>query len=137
MGHDVELQTQVEGDPPAPAWQIWFKPHAGELPQLQTPATEQLSAFVGSHVTHAPPAAPHALIEGVSHAAPEQQPFAHVCEQPVQALFTQLSLPGHPLQAVPPVPQAPGEVPAMHVFPEQQPVGQEVPLQTQDPFEQT
>jgi hypothetical protein len=128
VGHDVELQTH------AMFRQTWPAPHAGPVPQLQAPDAEQLSAFVESHAEHALPPEPQAVIDGVSHVAPEQHPLAHVCVQPEHALPAQLDGDGQGLQEDPPVPHASFAVPGMHwLVLEQHPLGHDVALQTQAP----
>ena len=104
---------------------------------MHEPELEQLSALVGSQAEQAPPPAPQVPSAGASHAAPAQQPVAHVCEQPSHTLFTQFALLGQLLHADPPAPHAPLAVPGRQTLPEQHPVGHEVLLHTHDPPEQT
>lgn len=76
------------------------------------------------------PLAPHALVElPGKHTLPEQQPLGHVEALHVDVgvhccCALHVSLPAHSSHATPPVPHALVEVPGMHTFPEQQPLGQ-------------
>jgi hypothetical protein len=126
LAQDVELQTQV------PAEHTWPAPHAGPAPHLQAPAV-QLSAVPGAHGMHAPPPVPHAPSEGVLHVSPEQQPLAHVEVHPLQAPLLHVSTPAQAWQPDPPLPQALALVPVSQAAPLQQPVGHDVPSQTQVP----
>jgi len=126
VGHDVELQTHTPAEHSRPA------PHAAPAPHLQAPAV-QLSAVAELHATHAAPAEPHAPSEGVLHVSPEQQPPGHVLEHPLHAPLLHVSPPEQLWHAEPPLPQAPELVPASHTAPLQQPVGHDVPSQTQVP----
>jgi hypothetical protein len=59
--------------------------HAVAPPQVQAPLAEQPSA-VEPQVTHAAPAVPQAVVDGVVHVPPKQHPVGHVVElQPVTA----------------------------------------------------
>lgn len=86
---------------------------------------------------HAPPAAPQVAGACDSQVAPLQQPFGQVALQPVHTLLSQFCVEPHGLQADPPPPHAVLEVPGMHVDPEQQPPGHDVPLHTQEPLTHT
>ncbi len=124
--HEVESHTH------APPTQCWPAEHGAPLPHLHAPLV-QLSVSVGSHARHAPPEAPHADSEGAVQVVPEQQPLAHVSEQPVQLPATQLSPALQVAQAEPPVPHAVAEVPVWQTFAWQQPLGQLAWLQMQAP----
>lgn len=73
------------------------------MPQLHAPAAEQLSAFVGSHATHAFPLVPQLPSPGIVHVVPEQHPFGQDVE-----LQTHM-----PVEQTWPAPQA-GPVPQLH-----------------------
>jgi hypothetical protein len=47
------------------------------LPHWQTPDDEQLSDIVGSQVVQELPVIPHAVMPGVVHTLPAQQPLVH------------------------------------------------------------
>ena len=126
VGQAVELQTHVPAEHNCPTV------HAGPAPHLQAPAV-QLAAVPGAHAMHAPPPVPHAPSEGVLHVSPEQQPLGHVAVHPLQAPLLQVSTPAQAWQADPPLPQAPALVPVSQAAPLQQPVGHDVPSQTQVP----
>jgi hypothetical protein len=122
------------------------------LPHWQ-PAAVQVSAVAGSHVVHEPPSNPHAVVEGMLHVVPVQQPPGH-------DVGSQMHVPPlhrWPVAHAPPAPQEqappshPSPVPPqlmqllpapphvfavsdVHVWPEQQPPGQEVASQTQLPW---
>jgi hypothetical protein len=109
--------------------------------------------------THVPPVGPHAeIVGGIVHVVPEQQPteqdvelqthlppehcwpaahaapmpHAHAPEDEQLSAFVV----SHEAHAAPPVPQL-GNASALHTAPEQQPVAQDVELQTQAPAEHT
>lgn len=93
----------------------------------------QLSVVVGSQATHAAPEAPHAVVLGVVHVEPAQQPVVHVVEHPEQEPPTQLWPLGHAVHAPPMVPQVVA-LAVWHVpLASQQPVGHEAALQTHAP----
>ncbi len=71
VGHDTPSQTQVPFRQRCPA------KHAATVPQLQTPADEQLSVSSTSQATHVAPGAPHAERDDGVHVAPSQQPSGH------------------------------------------------------------
>jgi hypothetical protein len=77
------------------------------LPQRQLPVA-QLSAFVVSHVEHAPPLVPQLVIDGVLQVLPVQQPDAHVIEHPAHAPATQAVPDGQVAHELPPEPHAIG-----------------------------
>jgi hypothetical protein len=86
------------------------------------------------HWTHPAPFVPQAPSVGGSQLAPAQQPFAQFMGvQPVHTPPTQFWSVGQPEHTEPPVPQAAFAVPARHIPPEQQPVGQDVSSHTHDP----
>jgi hypothetical protein len=122
-----EVVSQMQ----APDTQRCPATHEGPVPQWQVPP-EQVSLSVGSHAVHAPAPVPQVASEGALHVEPEQQPLVHVIEQPVQAPAEQVPVP-HEAHAAPPDPHAVSELPARQVVPEQQPVGQLVPLHTHAP----
>jgi hypothetical protein len=94
----------------------------------------QLSARVELHVVHAlAPAPQFAAVVGDSQVLPLQQPEVHVCEQPVQTLFTQVLPRPHEPHALPLDPQAVSWLPGKHTLLWQQPPGQLVALHTQEP----
>ena len=89
------------------------------------------------HEMHAAPEVPQLPSAGESQLAPAQQPDAQfVAVHDVHALPTQFCSAGQVEQLDPPEPQAMLEPPGMQVVPEQQPVGHDVPSQTQAPFTQ-
>jgi hypothetical protein len=141
LGHDVESQTH------APPWQICPVPHAAPGPHEHAPEVEQLSAFVGSQVTHALPFVPQLESDAVSHVVPEQQPagqeaalqthlpLTHAWPAPQGALPPQAHAPdaehvsalvgSHAVHATPLTPHV-TNADVLHVEPEQQPVAQSV-----------
>lgn len=131
VGHDVPSHTQL------PSTHSWPRTHIPCPPQVHVPAS-QPSARVGSHDEQAVPPVPHAETVGVVHVAPTQHPpLQFALEHPVQAPPEQEPLPGHAWHDEPPVPHAELDVPAWHIpFPSQQPLGHELTLQAQLPFEQ-
>lgn len=128
VGQDCALHVQTPATQLVPALQ------AGLAPQRHAPVTEQLSARVASHVTHAAPPAPHAVVDpALVQVEPEQQPpWQLVALQSAQAPPRQSPL-LQVWQAAPPVPQALLSVPARQLVPAQQPLGHEVLSQTQAP----
>lgn len=71
LGHDAASHTQA-----------WFEQtcpgaHAADWPHWQTPADEQLSAFVESQVLQMAPVTPQLVKAERSHPLPEQHPFGH------------------------------------------------------------
>jgi hypothetical protein len=83
--------------------------------------------------THAAPFAPQVARAGWKQVEPEQQPLGQLLAlQPLQAPLAQLCPVGHCTQPLPPTPQAVALVPAMQLFPLQQPA-QEVASQTHAP----
>ena len=115
-----------------PPEQIVPAPQGRLAPQWHPPAA-QLSACVGSQVTHAAPPDPQVPVDGDAHVEPEQQPPAHVVAlQSAHAPPEQM----RPLQSwhmAPPLPQTVLLVPATQASPEQQPLGHEMPSQTHAP----
>jgi hypothetical protein len=129
--HEDELQTQLPPEQTCPVLQAKANPHR------QTPDVEQLSALVGSQPVQASPSAPQVVSVGLSQMAPEQHPvgqFAAV--QPVHAPASQLWPGGHCSHDDPLAPHAAAVFPGRHFPAEQQPVGHDVTLQAQEPFEQ-
>jgi hypothetical protein len=142
-GQPVALHTHEPFTHARPA------PHAALLPHLHTPPPHE-SAYVGSHVPHAPPAEPHVASDGALHVDPLQHPFAHdVASQthwpPTQrwpdahaAFAPHVHAPlvhasalvaSHATHAPPADPHAVVEF-AVHALPLQQPLGHEVALHT-------
>jgi hypothetical protein len=117
-------------------WQLPFKhawpaTHFAFPPQVHAPPV-QPSATDGSHVPQPTPFVPHAVALGMVHVFPEQQPPGQLAGvQPLQTPPCEQVPPRHIWQAEPPVPQADGAVPTRHAFPEQQPLGHDVPSQVQ------
>lgn len=131
FGHDAALQTQL------PPEQAWPAPQAAPIPHRHAPDAEQLSASAVSHPVQASPPTPHVTSVDESQLAPAQHPegqFAAV--QPVHTPPTQAWLVGHSSHDDPLVPHAAAVFPARHWPPAQQPVGHDVTLQVQLPFEQ-
>jgi hypothetical protein len=86
-----------------------------------------------SHGTQAPPFLPQVMTDGWLHMLPVQQPDAHVCAQPWQALFTH-GPPVHATHALPALPHTPFWFPGWQtLFASQQPPGQLAALQTHAP----
>ena len=125
-GQEAGLQTHAPAEHTRPA------PHAGPAPHLHAPAV-QLSALPLAQATHAMPPEPQAPSEGELHVSPEQQPVEHIDVHPLHAPLLHVSVPAQPWQAEPPLPQAVPTLPGSQTFPVQQPVGQDVPSQTQVP----
>ena len=126
LGQELASQTQLPASHSCP------DPHAAPLPHVQAPAGEQPSAFA-PHALHAPPFAPHAIAEGLTHIEPEQQPLGQVVElHPAQLPALQTCGEGHDWHAAPPAPQTPATLPGSHVVPEQHPL-HELPSHTQAP----
>ncbi len=124
FGQEVELQTH------APPEQTWPAPQGGPVPQVHAPDVEQVSALVGSQAMHAEPLVPQVISELMSQTAPAQQPVGQFAGmQPLQTWFMQVCPVGQVWHADPPVPQAVIPVPGRQLAPEQQPFGQDVPLQ--------
>jgi hypothetical protein len=71
LAHDVASHTH------APPTQCWPATHGALVPQAHAPFAQE-SASIGSHVAHAPPLAPHALVDGTLHTPAWQHPFGHV-----------------------------------------------------------
>jgi hypothetical protein len=90
-----------------------------------------LSVVKELQATQASPPDPHAPVERALQVGPEQQPDVHVDAHPVQTPFEQLSPPGQVPHSLPPLPQAPPVLPGWQRLAEQQPVGHDVPSQTQ------
>lgn len=135
--HVVESQTHP------PALQRWPAAHAGPVPQRHSPSVHE-SASVESHVPQAAPPVPHIVLELVRHTLPSQQPLGHdvashthmpsmhrwplahgapdphAHEPAVQRSARSGSQAMH---APPDVPQV-ARLGALHVEPEQHPVGQ-------------
>lgn len=115
----------------APPTQRCPEPHGGPEPHAHAPRA-QLSERP-SQAMQAAPAVPHALVDGVAHVAPEQQPLAQLVA--LQLVHTPLAhVPPVPqfAHAVPPVPHAVALLPARQLVPLQQPL-QEVASQTHAP----
>jgi hypothetical protein len=77
VAHEAALHTH------APPTHCWPAAHGAPLPHLHVPPLH-VSASMGSHFTHALPAAPHASLLGAVHVEPSQQPVVQVAEQPEQ-----------------------------------------------------
>jgi len=130
FGQLVALQAQ------APFTHCWPLAHAGPEPQAQVPSLPQRSALVRGQATHAEPAMPHAIADGATQLAPEQQPEGQLCAlHPLQAPPAQPWPDGQAAHAEPPAPHAAGSVPARHCPPEQQPA-HEPGMQAQEPLTQ-
>lgn len=78
---------------------------------------------------HAPPPAPHVVVEGVLHVFPEQQPVVHVAWQAEHAPLRHVPPPEHATQVDPAMPHAVAEG-VVHVVPLQQPFGHDAALHT-------
>jgi hypothetical protein len=130
LGHEALSHVQ------APPTQCCPEPQGGLVPQVQEPA-EHMSAVKGLHAVHATPLVPHVMNDdGLLHVGPEQQPVAQlVTSHPVQ-VPEDVQVPGlHDWHMPPPLPHTVLEWPVWHVpLPSQQPVGQEVALQTHVPL---
>jgi hypothetical protein len=130
-GHESASHTHE------PLTQCWFRAHSAPTPHEQSPMFEQLSLRTESHAMQADPPKPHAPNVRGLHVGPEQQPVAHVMAQPLQVPFMHVSPLGQLWHADPPLPQAPSMLPGwQRSAASQQPVGQDVPSQTQVPFRQ-
>ena len=126
VGQEVALQTHL------PALHLWPAPQAGAVPQTQAPVAEQPSAWVASQPTQTVPPLPHAASERGLQVAPEQQPFGQLVElQPLQCPPVQVWPAGHAWQAPPPPPHDAAVTSTRQAPCAQQPVGHEVPSQTQ------
>jgi hypothetical protein len=101
-------------------------------PQVHAPAAEQPSAVTRSQPTQAALPVPQVAIAGGLHVAPEQHPPGQVVGlQPLQRPPSHVSPAGHTSQAPPPTPHDAGLALVWQVPCAQQPVGHEVPSQTQ------
>jgi hypothetical protein len=90
VGHELALHTQA---PPTQACPV---PQAALPPQVHVPLDEQPSALA-PHAMQAPPLAPQAVAEGVTHVVPEQHPFGQlVALHPAQAPALHTSVDGQP-----------------------------------------
>jgi hypothetical protein len=148
LGQLALLHTQ------APPWQRWPAEHAGLVPHVQAPLV-QLSARVTLQATQAAPFVPQAVIEGLVQIPLRQHPRGQLVPLQVQEPFTHTSPAGQaaplpqaqaPLlqlsdvaesqveQTPPFAPQAVVVLPGWHAPPTQQPFGQLLALQAQDPF---
>jgi hypothetical protein len=126
VGHEVALQTQW------PALHFCPAAQAGAAPQTQAPVAEQPSARVASHPTQTAPPLPQVASEGGLQVAPEQHPVGQlVALQPLQRPPVQVWPAGQVWQAPPPPPQEATVTPARQAPCAQQPVGHDVPSQTQ------
>jgi hypothetical protein len=67
VGHEAAVHVQM------PFEHTWPAPHAAAPPHEQAPVPEQPSALVPQS-THAAPAVPQAVVEGVVHVEPTQHP---------------------------------------------------------------
>ena len=90
FGQDTASQMQ------APLTQCRLALQAVPEPQEHTPLVEQLSARIESHMTHADPKTPQAILECPLQVGPEQQPAAHVIAHPLHVPFVQVSPFGQP-----------------------------------------
>ena len=80
FGHEDELHTHCPFTHCCPA------PHAGPTPQAQLPF-RQVSAVVGSQITHVSPSVPQVVSDGLLQMSPAQQPFGQVvASQPSAAV---------------------------------------------------
>lgn len=142
VAHEVASQTH------APPTQRWPGAHARPLPQTHAPAGEQASDVSGLQATHAPPGGAQAASVRAVQTPFAQQPVGHdVASQPhpvaphawpgahwglvpqrqSPAAEHAFASPGsQAVQAAPAGPQAAPVGGATHVFPLQQPLGQEV-----------
>jgi hypothetical protein len=126
LGQEVALHTH------RPATHLWSGPQAVAPPQVQAFPAEQPSARAASQPTQTAPPLPQVEREGALQVAPEQQPAGQlVALQPLQRPPVQVCPDGQDWQAPPPPPQDAAVLPAMQAPCAQQPVGQEVPSQTQ------
>lgn len=109
VGQLVASQTHAPFEQRSPA------PHGCDEPQRQLPPPVQVSVFTGSQPTQAAPFFPHAVVLGVAHVFPVQQPSGQlVALQPLQVPAAQ----GPPSQlwhAAPPAPQLADAVPERQV----------------------
>lgn len=151
FAHEVASQTQ------APARHRWPVAHEGLAPHWQLPPAAQVSAVVGLQLEHAEPPEPQVVVEaGVqvgplqqplgqlipSHAPPVHTPPVQVCPGAQLGLGPQRHWPlaeqtfalvaSQATQESPPAPQV-ASARALQVFPEQQPVAQEVASHTHSP----
>jgi hypothetical protein len=83
VGQEAALQTHAPPTHACPA------PQAAPVPHLHAPPL-QVSEVVGSHFTHALPAAPQAAVLGVVQVEPKQHPVVQVAEHPEQVPATQV-----------------------------------------------
>lgn len=112
LGHEVESHVHM------PLTQCCPLAHGDEVPHWHAPLAEQVSAATGSHATQALPPVPQALVVGVVHTGPLQQPLRQLVElQPLQAPLVQVCPLGHAWQLPPPLPQKLMLVPDWHVVP--------------------
>jgi hypothetical protein len=103
-----EVGVQVH----APAVHFCPATQADPVPHLHTPAVHE-SERLGSQATHPRPPVPHlAIVGGVTHVLPSQQPVGQLAEQFAQAWLVQGSPTAQAAQAAPPVPHAVGVVPS-------------------------
>jgi len=156
FGHEVALQTHApcalhvwpvahvaHAAPPTPQVDVADVRHMpvesqqpfGHEVALHTQAPCALQAWFAAHATHCPPLAPHAVADAVM-----QVPFA---QQPLQLMLPQLHAPllhvcpdAHMPHALPADPQAVvdcADCATQRPCESQQPLGQEVGLQTHVP----
>lgn len=141
----VSPVAHAEHEPP-------FFPHCvAEVPALQTPLSMQPAQVTQAPLSHvlvpvqaaqaAPPDPQLALLFPFRQVMPSQQPLPQFPALQefgggAQTLLWQVLPPAQVVQAIPPVPQAESLDPPRQVVPSQQPVGQLVASQTQDPLTQ-
>jgi hypothetical protein len=134
LGQEPLSQTH---DPP---WHTWPIPQAGLDPHVQAPLAEHVSAEVALHALQATAPTPHVMNADGWHVEPEQQPIAQLVDvHPLQAPpGVQVCGLGHDSHAPPPLPQSLVVLPFWQTpLASQQPVGQDVALQTHLLPEQT
>jgi hypothetical protein len=126
LGHDAALHTHL------PETQRCAVLHAGDEPHEHAPVAEQLSARVASQPTQTAPPLPQLVSDGALQVAPAQHPLGQlVALQPLQWPAVQVWPAGQAAQALPPPPHELALSPDRHAPAEQQPVGHDVPSQTQ------
>ena len=130
LGQEAALQTQT------PPTQFCPPLQAAPPPQLQAPLV-QPSARVESQARQLEPPEPQVATAAVVQVTPEQHPAGHVAElQPEHEPPEHVWPLGQVWHVWPPAPHMAGWSPAWQVVPLQQPLGQDVPSQTQVPPEQ-
>src|SRR6185503_13816874 len=96
VGHDVPLHTQ------APLTQALPLGQEAPPPQVQAPAAEQVSAAIGLHAVHAPPAVPQLASARGRQKPPAQQPSGQLLASQVPPLsIRQMSEQPSPEAALP------------------------------------